>query len=132
MGSTNTELPLPEGGEILVVDDDRVFREMVARAFRARGYIVTAASTLAEALASASGRRPDYLLVDLRLGEDSGLDVLTQVRATVPNIRAVIHTGSRDPTVTAEALRRGALAVLHKPADVDEILRVFSAGRIHT
>jgi CheY-like chemotaxis protein len=73
----------------------RPIGKALARALRDRGQLVTTAATLQEAVACASARRPEFLLVDLKLGIESGLNALTAVRACAPAIRALVHSGVR-------------------------------------
>jgi two-component system response regulator RegA len=110
---------------LLVVEDDEILRERLARAFRARGLDVRAAATVEEAEQLASSDPPDLALVDLRLGSSSGLDLVAALNRIDPETTIVVLTGYGSVATAVEALRRGAAHYLTKPADADEILAAF-------
>jgi len=111
---------------MLVVDDDEALRERLARAFRERGFEVTTASRGAEALARAREETPEYAVVDLRMPDQSGLEVLRRMRALDPSTRILVLTGYGSIATAVEATRLGAVGYLPKPADADEILAAFA------
>jgi two-component system, response regulator RegA len=113
------------GRSILVVDDDATFRETLARAFRDRGYRVQTAADVRTALASATTDTPDFAVVDYNLGRESGSDVLAGLLALCPSIRVAIFTGSRSVDA-ADLIRRGVIACLRKPAEVDHLLAILN------
>jgi two-component system response regulator RegA len=115
-------------GVILVVEDDQLFRERLARAFKDRGYRVVAAANVADALASLQVETPAFAVIDLRLGAESGLDLLFRLRTKCPTTRAVILSGAASPADLDEATNRGAVGCVRKPADVDEILAALLVG----
>lgn len=110
---------------ILVVDDDDIFRRRLARALAARGLAVRDTGDVAEALAAARRESAELALVDLRLPDGSGLDLVRELAALDPTTRIVVLTGFGSIATALEALRRGAVDYLTKPADVDEILAAF-------
>ncbi len=107
----------------LVVDDDDVFRGRLARALHERGFEVREARSPSEAEALAREDAPEYAVVDLRMTEGSGLDVVRALLAVEPATRAVILTGYGSIANAVEAMKRGAVSYLSKPATVEEILR---------
>ena len=111
---------------ILVVDDDDVLRTRLAQAFRARGYDASEASSEAEACRLAGAESPEYAVVDLRLGNDSGLDVVRALRAIDAETKIVVLTGYGSIATAMEAVRLGATGYITKPADVDDVLAAFS------
>ncbi len=113
---------------ILVVDDDDTLRSRLAAAFRQRGYEASEASTEAEARALASGESPEYAVVDLRLGVESGLDVVRSLRAIDAETKIVVLTGYGSIATAMEAVRLGANGYITKPADVDDVLAAFARG----
>ena len=124
---------------MLIVDDDATLRERLAQAFRQRGFEVTTASGGSEALARAREDTPEYAVIDLRMPDQNGLEVLKAIRALDPATRILILTGYGSIATAVEATRLGAVGYLPKPADADEILAAFSrdegdspAGRIET
>ncbi len=114
-----------KGQSLLVVDDDDVFRDRLARAFADRGFDVRAAGDVAGALALAEEDAPELAVVDLRLGAGSGLTLVDGLLALEPATRIVVLTGWGSVTTAVDALRRGAVHYLQKPADIDEILRAL-------
>jgi two-component system response regulator RegA len=113
---------------ILVVDDDDPLRSRLARAFRDRGLHCHEASDGAQARALAARERPDLALVDLRLPDTSGLDLVRDLRALTPNTRIVVLTGYGSIATALEAVRLGATHYLPKPADADDVLNAFARG----
>jgi two-component system response regulator RegA len=107
---------------VLVVDDDPTFREQLAKSVRRRGHHVLTADGTARALGVANTVLLDAAIIDLHLGEESGLDVLRALLASTPRIRAVILTGQTSGEGAAEAKRCGAVALVSKPCDVDDLL----------
>ena len=117
-----------EAPSLLVVDDDEVLRERLARAFRERGYEVRTAGGYDAALALARDESPELAVVDLRMPGASGLELVRALRALDPSTRIVVLTGYGSIATAIEAMRLGAVHYLSKPADADDILAAFSAG----
>lgn len=111
-----------EGAAFLVVDDDEIFCSVLARALERRGFAVTAACSLAEAQQALARRQPEFAVVDLRIGSDSGLALVRQLSALTPPVRAVVLTGYGSIATAVEAIKLGAVHYLAKPADTDEIV----------
>jgi two-component system response regulator RegA len=118
----------PHAASILIVDDDDVFRERLARAFRERGYEARTAAGHAEALDRAREESPELAVVDLRMPGASGLEVVRDLRALDPATRVVVLTGYGSIATAIEAMRIGASYYLSKPADVDDVLAAFARG----
>jgi two-component system response regulator RegA len=116
----------PDPRSFLVVDDDAVFRERVARALRARGFDVREAGDVASALAAAHHDSPELALVDLRMPDGSGLDVVRGLRALDTTTLIVVLTGYGSIATALDAVRLGATNYLTKPTDVDRILAAFT------
>lgn len=110
---------------LLVIDDDVVFGQVLSKALGQRGYTVDLAHEPEAALALAQAQPPDFAVVDLRLEQASGLDLLQMLRATNPEMRIVILTGYASIATAVEAIKLGATHYLTKPADVDEIIAAF-------
>lgn len=110
---------------LLIVDDDAVFRNRLATAFRNRGFDVTVAADCREALEVVARTRPDRVLVDLRMTECSGLTIVRDLQRIDPTIQTVVLTGYGSISTTVEAMRLGAVGYLTKPADADDILAAF-------
>lgn len=110
----------------LVVDDDADFRAVLAAALSRRGYRVSAAADTAGALALARRDPPDDVVLDLRLLEDSGLELIAPLKATSPAVRIVVLTGFASIATAVQAIKLGAVHYLTKPADADEIVAAFA------
>jgi two-component system response regulator RegA len=113
---------------ILIADDDDVFRERLARAFRDRGWEVAEAANGATAVLLAEREPPEYAVVDLRLPDGSGLDVVRRLKQVDPETAIVVLTGYGSIATALDAIRLGAAHYLTKPADVDEIIAGFARG----
>ncbi len=111
---------------LLLVDDDEVLRERLARALRERGFAVTTARGGEEALELARRETPEYAVVDLRMPGPSGIEVLDELRAIDPATRVLMLTGYGSIATAVEATRRGAVGYLSKPADADEIVAALT------
>jgi two-component system response regulator RegA len=106
---------------LLIVDDDDTFRGRLVRAFRDRGYEVRGAGTHAAALDEARADSPELAIVDLRLPDRSGLDVVRDLKALDPATRIVVLTGYGSIATAVESVRLGAASYLTKPVDADDI-----------
>lgn len=111
---------------MLVVEDDDALRARLARAFHERGFEVRLARTVTQAREVAAQDPPEYALVDLRLPDGSGLDVLRALRELDPGTSVVILTGWSSLPTAMEAVRLGATHYVAKPAGVGEILAAFA------
>ena len=110
---------------LLLVDDDTVFRERLAKALAARGCEVRTAPDTAEAVALAEAESPELAVLDLRMPGESGLDLLRRLKAIDPTTRVLILTGYGSIATAMEAVRAGAVHYLTKPVDADAILAAF-------
>jgi two-component system response regulator RegA len=117
---------MTDGGAILLVDDDEVFRERLARALRGRGFDVATAADHEGALAAAGTRKPDYAVVDLRMPGLSGLALIGPLHALAPGARIVVLTGYGSITSAVEALRAGAHDYLSKPVDAEQVISALT------
>ncbi len=107
---------------LLIVDDDEIFCEVLQDALRNRGYQVESAHDIATALEKAETLDPEYAVIDLRIGQESGLSLAAQLHARDENTRMVILTGYASIATAVEAIKLGVTHYLAKPADADEIL----------
>jgi two-component system response regulator RegA len=124
---SQNESPAREGAPtLLLVDDDAALRERLARAFRERGFEVVTAAGGAEALARVREETPEFAVLDLRMPEPSGLELMKALRALDPATRILVLTGYGSIATAVEATRLGAVGYLPKPADADEILAAFA------
>jgi two-component system, response regulator RegA len=115
------------GPSLLVVEDDEVLRQALVKAFVRRGFAVRDAPTVACARAQACATQGDldYAVVDLKLPDGSGLEVVTALRAAAPDVRIVVLTGYASIATAVTAIKLGATNYLTKPATPDEIHRAL-------
>jgi two-component system response regulator RegA len=112
---------------LLIVDDDAPLCQRLARAMERRGFIVATAESVAAGVAAATVHPPAFAVVDLRLGDGSGLDVVTALRGARPGARIVVLTGYGNIATAVAAVKAGALDYLPKPADADAVERALLA-----
>jgi two-component system, NtrC family, response regulator AlgB len=118
---------------ILVVDDEPTIRRVLSVALEAEGHQVTAVSNAKDATSEANRRHFDLALVDLRLGSESGMDLITVFRAACPWMKSVIITAYASIDTAVEAMRRGAFDYLPKPFTPDQVsVLVGKVARIRT
>jgi two-component system response regulator RegA len=120
MSATSDISALPDR-TLLIVDDDEPFLTRLARAMERRGFEVRTAGSVADGIAAAKAAPPAFAVLDLRLADGSGLDVVTALRATRPDARVVMLTGYGNIATAVAAVKAGALDYLAKPADADQV-----------
>jgi len=112
---------------LLVVDDDDAYRTRLVRALRDRGFEVEGAASVVEATGKLRSFRPGRAILDLRLGDGSGIELMKSLLALDPTLECLVLTGYGSIATAVEAVRHGAIDYLTKPVDADEILLAFSA-----
>jgi two-component system, response regulator RegA len=112
---------------LLIVDDDAPLCQRLARAMERRGFVVATAENVAAGIAVAKANPPAFAVVDLRLGDGSGLDVVSAVRGARPGARIVMLTGYGNIATAVAAVKAGAVDYLPKPADADAVERALLA-----
>lgn len=113
---------------LLIVEDDKAFVERLARAMEARGFIVATAESVAQGLAQIARGAPAFAVVDLRLGDGNGLDVVSALKKQRPDARAVVLTGYGNIATAVTAVKLGAFDYLAKPADADDVVNALLGG----
>lgn len=111
--------PLPT---LLLVDDDPTFCDVLARALRKRGFEAHIANDVDSGVVLAEEVEPEYAVIDLRIGYDSGLVLVRRLHELDANTRIVMLTGYASIATAVEAIKLGAVHYLTKPADADEIV----------
>ncbi|MCC6984037.1 MAG: ActR/PrrA/RegA family redox response regulator transcription factor [Bauldia sp.] len=122
-------LPADTPGEnrmLLIVDDDRAFLQRLARAMETRGFVVSTAESVSEGVRAVDANPPAYAVVDMRLEDGNGLDVVDALRRKRPDSRAVVLTGYGNIATAVTAIKLGALDYLAKPADADDIYQALT------
>lgn len=112
---------------LLLVDDDAPFVNRLARAMEKRGFLPETAESVAEGKAKAQAQAPAFAVVDLRLGDGNGLDVVEVLRERRPDCRVVVLTGYGAIATAVAAVKIGAVDYLSKPADADDVMNALLA-----
>lgn len=120
-------LDLPADRTLLVLDDDAPFRNRLERAMTQRGFEVTALGSVVEALELARSAPPAFAVVDLRLEDGDGLDVVRALHRHRADCRAVMLTGYGNIATAVAAVKSGAVDYLSKPADADDVVKALLA-----
>lgn len=107
---------------LLIVDDDKVFLQRLSSAMSTRGFDVQAVESVAEGVAVVTRTPPAFAVVDLRLSDGNGLDVVRRLKAERADARAIILTGYGNIATAVTAVKLGAIDYLAKPADADEVM----------
>ena len=110
-----------EDRTLLIVEDDKPFLTRLARAMEGRGYEVTTAESVEDAVAAVREAPPAFAVIDMRLGDGNGLDVVAAIREKRDDSRVIILTGYGNIATAVTAVKLGAIDYLSKPADADEI-----------
>ncbi len=111
--------------KLLILDDDNALRRMLTRAMEQREFSVMSAAGVKEALSHIQQQVPDYAILDLKLEDGNGLDVVRNLQSVNPGCRIIILTGFGNIATAVAAVKAGALDYLPKPANPDEIVRAL-------
>ncbi len=117
--------------KLLIVDDDVTFTQVLARALGSRGFSSETAHDADSALALVRRLQPDYCVLDLKLGEHNGLQLIGQMRRLAPGMRILLLTGYASIATAVEAIKRGAHDYLSKPVDADAVVRALTGESEH-
>ena len=112
---------------LLIVDDDNPFRERLARAMEKKGFAVTQAESVKKGINTVKLSKPAFAVVDLRLGDGSGLEVVKIIQSSNINSRIIMLTGYGNIPTAVAAIKEGAIDYLSKPADADDIEKALLA-----
>jgi two-component system, response regulator RegA len=113
---------------LLIVEDDRPFLTRLARAMESRGFTVDTAESVEEALAKVKVGAPAYAVVDMRLGDGNGIDVVAAIREKRADSRTIILTGYGNIATAVTAVKLGAVDYLAKPADADDVYAALTSS----
>jgi len=111
---------------LLLVDDDKPFLTRLARAMEGRGFEVDTAESVEEAVRKVKVAAPAYAVIDMRLGDGNGLDVVAAIRERREDAHAVILTGYGNIATAVTAVKLGAVDYLAKPADADDVFAALT------
>ncbi len=115
---------------LLILDDDRPFLSRLAKAMQARGFSVTTAETVTEAMTIVRADPPAFAVIDMRLNDGNGLDVITELKARRPEARGIVLTGYGNISSAVIAVKLGAFDYIAKPADADEVFLALMNGDV--
>jgi two-component system response regulator RegA len=118
---------IPGERSLLIVEDDVSFLQRLARAMEGRGFVVTTAESVAEGLLQVEKAAPAFAVVDMRLGDGNGLDVISAMKRCRPEARAIILTGYGNIATAVNAVKLGAVDYLAKPVDADDVAAALLA-----
>ena len=116
-----------EDKSLLVMDDDEPLRNRLARALTTRGFEVTTAGGVKEALAIVREKPPAFAVLDMRLEDGTGLTVVEEMHILRPEARVIMLTGYGNIATAVAAVKAGAVDYLAKPADADDVFKALLA-----
>ncbi len=116
-----------ENKSLLIVDDDNPFRERLARAMEKKGFVVSQAESVKNGIEIVKQKKPAFAVVDLRLGDGNGLQVVKEIQSTNSKSRVIMLTGYGNIPTAVAAIKEGAIDYLAKPADADDVERALLA-----
>ena len=112
---------------LLIVDDDNPFRERLARAMEKKGFTVSQAQGVKVGIEAVKSKKPAFAVVDLRLGDGNGLEVVKEIQTSNPESRIIMLTGYGNIPTAVAAIKEGAIDYLAKPADADDVEKALLA-----
>jgi len=124
-----TEYALPTDASLMILDDDGPFRTRLGRALEQRGFTVETVETVAEARAKIRINPPAFAVLDMRLEDGNGMDIIDLLHERRPDSKMVMLTGYGNLATAVSAVKRGAVDYLAKPADADDVCKALLAER---
>jgi len=113
---------------LLIVDDDNPFRERLARAMEKKGFQVIQADSVKKGVDFIKTKIPEFAVVDLRLNDGSGLEVVKELQKSNSQSRIIMLTGYGNISTAVAAIKQGAIDYLAKPADADDVEKALLAN----
>ena len=127
MAMADLVVAMPTDRSLLIVEDDKSFLQRLARAMESRGFTVTTAESVADGLTQLETISPAFAVVDMRLEDGNGLDVISALKRRRPDARAIILTGYGNIATAVNAVKLGAVDYLSKPVDADDVVAALLA-----
>ena len=112
---------------LLIVDDDNPFRDRLARAMEKKGFTVLQAESVQKGIQTVKTNKPGFAVVDLRLADGNGLEVVKEIQVSNPTSRIIMLTGYGNIPTAVAAIKEGAIDYLAKPADADDVEKALLA-----
>ena len=106
---------------LLIVDDDNPLRDRLSRAMEKKGFLVTQAESVKQGIIQAKNSPPAFAVIDLRLGDGNGLEVVKEIRKLKRDSKVVMLTGYGNIPTAVAAVKAGAIDYIPKPADADDV-----------
>ena len=116
-----------EDKSLLIVDDDNPFRERLARAMEKKGFAVLQAESVQKGKDMVKANKPGFAVVDLRLNDGNGLEVVKEIQSSNASSRIIMLTGYGNIPTAVAAIKEGAIDYLAKPADADDVEKALLA-----
>ena len=115
--------------ELIIVDDDFPFRERLSRSMQKKGFNVENFSNSLETINRINVKKFDYAIVDMRLKDGSGLELIKKMKEKNPNTKSLLLTGYGNIATAVAAIKSGAIDYLPKPAEVDQIYDALTSSK---
>jgi two-component system response regulator RegA len=112
---------------LIIVDDDNPFRDRLSRAMEKKGFEVVQAESVKKGIDEVRSKKPGFAVVDLRLSDGNGLEVVKEIQLTNPKSRIIMLTGYGNIPTAVAAIKEGAIDYLAKPADADDVEKALLA-----
>src|ERR1700722_10062160 len=125
--TTAAAVSVPIERSLLIVEDDKSFLQRLARAMEGRGFEVSTAESVADGLTHLEKAAPAFAVVDMRLGDGSGLDIISALKQRRPDARGIVLTGYGNIATAVTAVKLGAVDYMSKPADADDVAAALLA-----
>ena len=115
--------------KLLIVDDDLPFRERLSRSMEKKGFEVTSCASFKESFDIVNDTRFDYAVVDMRLEDGSGLELVKEIQKISPETKSLLLTGYGNIATAVAAIKSGAIDYLPKPAEIDQIFDALTNSK---
>lgn len=127
MSEKNVDYEIPEDNRLMVLDDNEPFRVRLGRALEKRGFEPVLVGSIAEATAMVKSNPPAFAVLDMRLEDGNGLDIVALLHEYRPDCRMVMLTGYGNLATAVAAVKGGAVDYMAKPADADDVVKALMA-----
>ena len=115
--------------ELLIVDDDTPFRDRLSRSMQQKGFIVEKFSNYKDSLSRIMEKNFNFAIVDMRLEDGSGLELIKKIKINNPSTKSLLLTGYGNIATAVAAIKSGAIDYLPKPADIDQIYDALTSSK---
>ena len=116
-------------GDLIIIDDDLLFRDRLARSMEKKGFHVESYGDVISSMRRISEKNFDYAIVDMRLEDGSGLEIIKKIKDKSPETRSLLLTGYGNIATAVAAIKTGAIDYLPKPAEIDQIYEALTSSQ---